>query len=163
VSPIQLRCKDFVSDVKVALAAAASHHCIDIEITESMLMEDIEGSIAKLGELRAAGLGVSLDDFGTGHSSLSWLARLPVDSLKIDRSFIVGMAEGSEHVAIVSTVISLARALNLKVVAEGLETKEQADFLKVLRCDEAQGYLISRPLPADQLVELLRKGVRAAV
>jgi len=160
VSPAQLRRRDFVDHVKDALAAVEqAAERIDIEITESMLMEDIEGSIDKLKAMQSLGLHIALDDFGTGYSSLSYLARLPINSLKIDRSFIVQMSKGPEQMAIVSAVISLARALNLKVVAEGVETEEQANLLRLLRCDEAQGYLFARPVPPEELEGKLRQAV----
>jgi len=156
VSAIQLRRKDFVDEVKAALAAAGGK-CdqFDVEITETMLMDDIEGNIQKLGALRAMGTQVAIDDFGTGYSSLSYLARLPVNSLKIDQSFIARMTSGPDQLAIVSSVISLARALNLKVVAEGVEMDEQANLLRLLRCDEAQGYLFGKPLPPEEIRALL--------
>jgi PAS domain S-box-containing protein/diguanylate cyclase (GGDEF)-like protein len=158
VSPAQLRRRDFVDHVNDALAPVErAAERIDIEITESMLMEDIKGSIDKLKVLQSSGLYVALDDFGTGYSSLSYLARLPINSLKIDRSFIQQMSKGPEQMAIVSTVISLARALNLKVVAEGVETEEQANLLRLLRCDEAQGYLFGRPVPPEELEGKLRQ------
>jgi diguanylate cyclase (GGDEF)-like protein/PAS domain S-box-containing protein len=158
VSPAQLRRKEFVDHVRDALAPVdRAAERIDIEITESMLMEDIKGSIDKLKAVQSLGLHVALDDFGTGYSSLSYLARLPINSLKIDRSFIMQMPKGPEQMAIVSTVISLARALNLKVVAEGVETEEQANLLRLLRCDEAQGFLFSRPVPPEQLEGLLSR------
>ena len=156
VSPVQLRRRDFVDYVRDALASveeAAGR--LDIEITESMLMEDIEGSIGKLKAVQSMGLNVAIDDFGTGYSSLSYLARLPINSLKVDRSFILQMTKSPEQMAIVSTVISLARALNLKVVAEGVESEEQASLLRLLRCDEVQGYLFGRPVPPDDLPKLL--------
>jgi diguanylate cyclase (GGDEF)-like protein len=157
VSPAQLRRKDFVDYVKEALGGVEkAGERIDIEITESMLMEDVEGSIAKLKAMRAMGFNVAVDDFGTGYSSLSYLARLPITSLKIDRSFVIQMPKSPEQMAIVSTVISLARALNLKVVAEGVETEEQANLLRLLRCDEVQGYLFGKPVPATDLEKLLR-------
>jgi len=121
-------------------------------------MEDVEGSIAKLKAMRALGINVAVDDFGTGYSSLSYLARLPITSLKIDRSFVIQMPKSPEQMAIVSTVISLARALNLKVVAEGVETEEQANLLRLLRCDEVQGYLFGKPVPPADLEKLLRAG-----
>jgi diguanylate cyclase (GGDEF)-like protein len=159
VSPAQLRRKDFVDYVNDALASVEkAGERIDIEITESMLMEDVEGSIAKLKAMRALGINVAVDDFGTGYSSLSYLARLPITSLKIDRSFVIQMPKSPEQMAIVSTVISLARALNLKVVAEGVETEEQANLLRLLRCDEVQGYLFGKPVPAADLEKLLRAG-----
>ena len=156
VSPVQLRRKDFVEYTSAALAPVErAAERVEIEITESMLMEDIEGGIAKLKAIQAMGLNVAIDDFGTGYSSLSYLARLPINSLKIDRSFIVQMTKSPEQMAIVSTVISLARALNLRVVAEGVETEEQATLLRLLRCDEVQGYLFARPMPATELGKLL--------
>jgi diguanylate cyclase (GGDEF)-like protein/PAS domain S-box-containing protein len=156
VSLVQLRRRDFVDYVKDALAEVEkTHDRIDIEITESMLMEDIDGSIAKLEAVQAMGLQVALDDFGTGYSSLSYLARLPINSLKIDRSFVTQMPKSPEHMAIVSTVISLARALNLKVVAEGVETEEEANLLRLLRCDEVQGYLFGKPMPIEEIERLL--------
>ena len=152
VSAIQLRQRDFVESVRTAVAAGGGYaECIDIELTESMVMEDIEGNIRKLGELRAAGMQIAIDDFGTGYSSLSYLARLPLDVLKIDRSFIVQMTNQPEHMAIVSAVISLAHSLNLKVTAEGVETEEQRSLLKLLKCDELQGYIFSRPLPLAEV------------
>jgi EAL domain-containing protein (putative c-di-GMP-specific phosphodiesterase class I) len=158
VSPAQLRRNDFVDHVREALASVdRAAERVDLEITESMLMDDIKGSIDKLKALQSLGLYVALDDFGTGYSSLSYLARLPINSLKIDRSFIMQMSKGPEQMAIVSTVISLARALNLKVVAEGVETEEQANLLRLLRCDEAQGYLYSRPVPPEELEGKLRQ------
>jgi diguanylate cyclase (GGDEF)-like protein/PAS domain S-box-containing protein len=162
VSPAQLRRRDFVAHVADALAAVAkAGERIDIEITESMLMEDVEGSIAKLKAMQAMGLHVAVDDFGTGYSSLSYLARLPINSLKIDRSFIIQMSKSPEQMAIVSTVISLARALNLKVVAEGVETEEQANLLRLLRCDEVQGYLFGKPVPPEEIAKLLPRAEKA--
>jgi diguanylate cyclase (GGDEF)-like protein len=158
VSPAQLRRRDFVTYVADALGAVdRAAERIDIEITESMLMEDIEGCIAKLKAMQVMGLHVAVDDFGTGYSSLSYLARLPINSLKIDRSFIIQMSKSPEQMAIVSTVISLARALNLRVVAEGVETEEQANLLRLLRCDEVQGYLFGRPVPPEEFEKLLPK------
>ncbi len=158
VSAAQLRRRDFVDQVKDALAPVdRAAERIDIEITESMLMDDTQGSIDKLKALQSLGLHVALDDFGTGYSSLSYLARLPINSLKIDRSFVIQMSKGPEQLAIVSTVISLARALNLRVVAEGVETEEQANLLRLLHCDEAQGYLFGRPVPPEELEGKLRQ------
>ncbi len=159
VSPAQLRRRDFVDYVVEALAPVErAAERIDLEITESMLMEDIQGGIDKLKAIQRLGLHIALDDFGTGYSSLSYLARLPINSLKIDRSFIMQMSKSPEQMAIVSTVISLARALNLKVVAEGVETEEQANLLRLLRCDEVQGFLFGRPVPPEELEGKLRQG-----
>jgi EAL domain-containing protein (putative c-di-GMP-specific phosphodiesterase class I) len=157
VSQGQLRHKDFVADVGTALAAAGAYRDqMDIEITESMLMENIDGNIEKLRAIQAMGVQIAMDDFGTGYSSLSYLAKLPINSLKIDRSFISEMNEGPEQMAIVSTVISLGRALNLKVVAEGVETEEQKRLLRLLKCDEIQGYLFSPPLPPAKIEHMIR-------
>jgi diguanylate cyclase (GGDEF)-like protein/PAS domain S-box-containing protein len=147
VSAIQLRRREFVEDVVNALAGGDGFRDIDIEITESILMEDVDVNIEKLQAIQATGMQVAMDDFGTGYCSLSYLAKLPVNSLKIDRSFVSQMAKSAEQMAIVSTIISLARALRLKVVAEGVETEEQANLLRLLRCDEAQGFLFGRAEP----------------
>jgi diguanylate cyclase (GGDEF)-like protein len=158
VSAIQLRRNDFVDNVRTAVwEAGTSREHIDVEITESMLMEDIGGSIEKLKALQAMGVQIAMDDFGTGYSSLSYLTRLPINSLKIDRSFISQMARGPEQMAVVSAVISLSRALNHKVVAEGVETEEQAGLLTLLSCDEVQGYLFGKPAPIEDIETLLKK------
>jgi diguanylate cyclase (GGDEF)-like protein/PAS domain S-box-containing protein len=156
VSALQLRQKDFVPGVLATIGDAAAG--LDIEITESLLMADIDESIRKLRELRQSGLGIALDDFGTGHSSLAYLSRLPIDTLKIDRSFIHGMTEKAEDTSIVTTIVSLAQALRLKVVAEGVETEEQARLLRLLRCDQMQGYLFSPPQAKDKIEVMLRGG-----
>jgi diguanylate cyclase (GGDEF)-like protein/PAS domain S-box-containing protein len=153
VSAFQLRRDDFVEDVVNALAGSDGFQYIDIEITESMLMENIEANIEKLQAIQAIGMQVAMDDFGTGYCSLSYLAKLPINSLKIDRSFVSQMAKSAEQMSIVSTIVSLARALNLKVVAEGVETQEQSNLLRLLRCDEAQGFLYARPEPNEKVRE----------
>ena len=123
VSPLQLRRRDFVDRVLASIAPSGSSAAgLDIEITESMLMHDLELSIRKLAQLREAGLGVAIDDFGTGYSSLRLLAKLPVDTLKIDKSFVQSIVDTPNVATLVSTVISLARAFNMKTVAEGVET-----------------------------------------
>jgi diguanylate cyclase (GGDEF)-like protein/PAS domain S-box-containing protein len=154
VSALQLRQRSFVADVQTALGGPDNG--VDLEITESLLMEDIEESIRKLRALREAGASIALDDFGTGHSSLAYLSRLPIDAVKIDRSFIRVMTENADATSIVSTIISLAQALRLKVIAEGVETEEQARLLRLLRCDQMQGYLFSPPQPRDKIEAMLR-------
>ena len=156
VSAIQLRRRDFVSSVQEAIKHGATPTGIDLEITESLLMEDIEGNIEKLREVARRGVSIAIDDFGTGYSSLGYLAKLPAQSLKIDRSFIVTMLDEPDTMTLVQTMISLAHSLKLKVVAEGVESEEQAKFLHLLRCDEMQGYLFSRPLPFDAMTALLQ-------
>ena len=158
VSQVQLKRRDFVASVQYAIAIAGKpDHGLDLEITESMIMEDIEACIGKLKAVRDLGVGIFIDDFGTGHSSLRYLTRLPITALKIDRAFIQHMATNADDVAIVSTVIALGHNLNLRVIAEGVETEEQSKFLRLLRCDEYQGYLFSKPVPADQVPALLVK------
>jgi diguanylate cyclase (GGDEF)-like protein len=159
VSAIQLRQKDFVDSVLEAIGAevrAGRAPLIDLEITESVLMDDIEESTRKLQTLRRAGIEVSVDDFGTGYCSLSYLARLPVDTLKIDRSFVVRMHDVGYPRNIVAMIVSLAHTLGLKVIAEGVEDTEQVHLLKELGCDQIQGYYVSAPVPAPQIEQLLR-------
>lgn len=158
VSTMQLKQSNFVEVIREAIEESGlSVPCLDLEITESMLMEEIEGNIAKLSAVRDMGVSIAIDDFGTGYSSLGYLAKLPVNTLKIDRSFITTMADKPDSMTIVSTVISLAHTLSLKVVAEGVETVAQERLLKLLSCDEIQGYLIGKPMPADLLVDFLQK------
>src|SRR5882672_3386257 len=157
VSAIQLQQKDF-SDVVISVLQTQGDNAdaLELEVTESLLMKDVQSSIRKLSILRGLGIHIAMDDFGTGYSSLSYLARLPINSLKIDRSFIIGMAGNPQDMAIVSTIIALAHSLNLRVVAEGVETEDQSKLLTLLKCEEAQGYLFSKPLPPDQTEALLR-------
>ena len=156
VSPIQLRQRDFVGTVERALAEGVSPTAIDLEITESLLMTDIKSNIAKLNALRDLGVNIAIDDFGTGYSSLGYLAKLPVQALKIDRSFIITMLDDPAATTLVSTIISLAHAMRLKVIAEGVDHEEQEKLLRLLRCDEMQGFLFSKPLASEALVALLR-------
>jgi diguanylate cyclase (GGDEF)-like protein/PAS domain S-box-containing protein len=156
VSPLQLRQKDFAGSVADAIGwSRRQNHGVDLEITESVIMENIESNIAQLRAIRAMGVNVAVDDFGTGYSSLAYISKLPVNTLKIDRSFVKGMAHSPEDRNIVSTIISLAHSLNLKVVAEGVETEEQRNLLQRLQCDEMQGYLISAPVPMEQIEVML--------
>ncbi len=157
VSQAQLRQPDFVATVLTAIGAAPGDDGgIDLEVTESLVMTEGAVHIDKLRELRAAGLRIHMDDFGTGYSSLGQIVRLPLDFLKVDRSFISGMADGNEHMAIVSMVVGLALTLKLHVIAEGVETESQARMLASLGCEQGQGWLFSRPVPAPALAELLR-------
>jgi len=150
VSPLQLRSRGFIDEIKEAVGsdphAAAG---LELELTESLLMADIKHSISSLLAIRAMGIRVAIDDFGTGYSSLSYLAKLPVDTLKIDRSFVVDMTAGPDGLSLVTTIIKLAHSLKLNVVAEGVETGEQQRLLRLLGCNEMQGYLFSKPVPVD--------------
>jgi EAL domain-containing protein (putative c-di-GMP-specific phosphodiesterase class I) len=150
VSPLQLRNPGFISEVASVIASDAQAAAgLELEITETLIMADVKHSIASLKAIREMGVTIAIDDFGTGFSSLSYLAKLPVDTLKIDRSFVIDMTESPEGLALVSTIINLAHSLKLKVVAEGVETEEQSSLLRLLNCDEMQGYLFSKPLPAE--------------
>jgi diguanylate cyclase (GGDEF)-like protein len=152
VSPLQLRRRDFVERVLDSIKPAIDRPAgVDLEITESMLMQDLELSIGKLSQLREAGIGIAIDDFGTGYSSLRLLAKLPVDTLKVDRSFVQSIADTPNMLTLVSTIVSLARAFNMKTVAEGVETAEQLQMLRLIRCDQAQGFLLGRPTPAGDV------------
>jgi len=155
VSPVQLR-GNFIEMLKAALAEGVAPAGIDLEITESLIMEDIAGNIAKLKAVRELGVNIAIDDFGTGYSSLGYLAKLPVQSLKIDGSFISTMEQDANAMTLVSTIISLAHSLRLKVTAEGVRTESQAKMLRLLHCDEMQGYLFGRPLALAATTELLR-------
>lgn len=159
VSPIQLQQKDFVSMIaRVVKGDRAVAGRLELEITESLIMQDIEANIEKLQAIREMGVEVAIDDFGTGYSSLSYIAKLPVSSLKIDRAFIMNMTSNADDLSIVSTIISLAHSLKMRVVAEGVETGEQARFLRVLKCDEIQGFLFSPAVPAEKIERFLREG-----
>jgi EAL domain-containing protein (putative c-di-GMP-specific phosphodiesterase class I) len=148
VSAPQLRHRDFVADIMGTLAIDARAAAgLELEITETLIMEDVKLSIASLQAIRAAGVSIAIDDFGTGFSSLSFLHKLPVDTLKIDRSFVADM--NATGLALVSTIINLARSLKLKVVAEGVETEEQSRLLRLLSCDQIQGYVFSKPVPSE--------------
>jgi len=135
------------------LAAA----CLKIEVTESVLMHDVSRTITELNRLRSLGVQIAIDDFGTGYSSLSYLRRMPIDHLKIDRSFISGFEDTRENDQIVQSIISLARSLGITVIAEGVENREQLDRLRALNCDKAQGFMFSRPVDNRRAMELIRK------
>jgi EAL domain-containing protein (putative c-di-GMP-specific phosphodiesterase class I) len=122
-----------------------------VELTESLLLSDVDDAIAKMTELRSIGVGFSLDDFGTGYSSLSYLKRLPLDQLKIDQSFVRDVLTDPNDAAIARTILSLAHSLDLGVVAEGVETEGQRDFLLLSGCKAFQGYLFGRPVPVGEL------------
>ena len=157
VSAVQLRAADFVGDAVAAIAASGAGNKIEIEVTESTLMGDVDANARKLQALRDAGVKIALDDFGTGYSSLSYLAQLPADLLKISRPFVGAMTSSPQHMAVVTTIISLARSLKLRAVAEGVETDEEARLLHLLRCDEGQGYLYSFPVPAEEVGPMLQR------
>jgi diguanylate cyclase (GGDEF)-like protein len=123
--------------------------CLELELTETSIMENTDAAVRVLGQIRKLGVKVAIDDFGTGYSSLSYLKRLPIDTLKLDRSFVKGATTDPDDAALVMAIVTLAHNLRLRVIAEGVETKDQVAFLRLLRCDEAQGYLFGRPMPPE--------------
>jgi len=156
LSAKQLRQGNLVSLVRQTLEETGLPAAmLELELTESQLLDDVENAINICTQLRALGVKLAIDDFGTGYSSLSYLKRFPVDYVKIDKTFISELEQSKEDTAIIRAIIAMVHGLELEVVAEGVETQSQMDFLKDQRCDEIQGYLISRPVPAAQFAELL--------
>jgi len=131
---------------------------LELEITESKIMKNPVTSIIVLNELKAMGVRIAIDDFGTGHSSLNYLRQIPLDYVKIDRSFVMNITKAPHDIAIIKSIITLAHSLDLKVIAEGVETEQQLEFLREHECDEVQGYLFSKPVPADIFTQLLKEG-----
>lgn len=129
---------------------------LELEITESLIMRNADQTVNVLQRFSDLGLNISIDDFGTGYSSLSYLKCFPVDSLKVDRSFIRGTPQDADDSAITRAIIAMSHSLGLKVIAEGVETEEQLEFLRALECDQVQGYIFSEPLTADEFADLLR-------
>lgn len=156
LSAQQFRSTDIVNLVESALKEAQlSPHQLEMELTETLLMDDLDSNIAMLNKLRKLGVGLSLDDFGTGYSSLSYLKRFPIDELKIDRAFVMDLENNRDDAAIVQAIITMAHSLRLRVVAEGVETQPQLEQLRAMGCDIIQGYLISKPVPAAEMETLL--------
>jgi EAL domain-containing protein (putative c-di-GMP-specific phosphodiesterase class I) len=158
LSPRQFMDANLVRLVEEALThTSLDPHELEIEITESTAMKNLEYALKVLQSLKSMGVRIALDDFGVDYSSLSYIHRFPVDTIKIDRAFIVQMLDNSSSAAIVKAIIQIAQALNLKVIAEGVETNEQLDFLKTQTCFGVQGYVFSKPLPIKGLLELLKQ------
>jgi EAL domain-containing protein (putative c-di-GMP-specific phosphodiesterase class I) len=157
VSPRSLHHSAFAGQIRdMLIRYSAPPSMLSLEITESLIMSDPDGSSRSLAELHEMGVRIVIDDFGTGYSSLSYLRRLPVDELKIDRSFVLGLSEGEDD-TLVRCLIDLAHNLGLRVVAEGVETLEVCQQLTELGCDAAQGYFISRPGPAEEVAEWITR------
>jgi diguanylate cyclase (GGDEF)-like protein/PAS domain S-box-containing protein len=156
LSPRQFEERNIVETVsKVLRDTHLDPNYLELELTESLIMKNAESSCARLSQLNAMGIEVSIDDFGTGYSSLSYLRRFPIHALKIDQSFVRDITTDPDDSVIVTAMIILAHSLKLKVIAEGVETKEQLDFLRSLKCHEMQGYVFSRPLPEEEVTKLL--------
>jgi EAL domain-containing protein (putative c-di-GMP-specific phosphodiesterase class I) len=162
LSPRQLGDPELVATVQAVLAETGlAPGLLELEVTESSVMHDMERALAVLGRLKQMGVLLAIDDFGTGYSSLAQLKRFPIDTLKVDRSFIRELPSHAEDRAIADAVIAMGRALNLTVVAEGVETPEQQRFLRERACDQMQGYLFSRPVPPDDFARLMLAHKRA--
>jgi EAL domain-containing protein (putative c-di-GMP-specific phosphodiesterase class I) len=154
--------REFTPSLPVRVAETLKRYRLDaswleLEITESTLMHDIERVIGIMDRINKMGVSLSLDDFGTGYSSLSYLKRFPIQTLKIDRSFTTGIPSDASDCAIAGTIISIGRQLHHRVIAEGVETLDQLEFLRQSGCDEVQGYLYARPLPAYEFELSLRE------
>jgi EAL domain-containing protein (putative c-di-GMP-specific phosphodiesterase class I) len=158
LSSKQLNDHDLVAVVAAILAKAKiAPELLTFELTENTVMQNAESTVPMLHDLRKLGVRLAIDDFGTGYSSLSYLKRLPIDILKIDRSFVQNVPDDPDDSAIVEAIIALSHSLRLGVVAEGVEETEQVEFLRRLGCDAVQGYLCGRPVPAEETTVLLRK------
>ncbi len=158
ISGRQFQQRELIATVTEALETTSfPPTCLKLEITESVMMRDPQASLEAMNVFRGLNIHLVIDDFGTGYSSLSYLKRFPVDTLKIDKSFVDGLGKDAESTAIVGAIISLAKSLGMRVTAEGIETQEQLEHLRLLHCDQGQGYLFSRPLAAAQAEELLAK------
>jgi diguanylate cyclase (GGDEF)-like protein len=159
LSAVQFRQKNLGEIIKDVLhESGLAPSGLELEITEGIVMQDAEAAILLLEDMKAMGLKLSVDDFGTGYSSLSYLKRFPIDKFKIDQSFVHDLATDTDDAVIVSTIISMAHSLKLKVIAEGVETAEQLAFLKQQGCDEIQGYYFSKPVSAEEFTKLLSSG-----
>jgi EAL domain-containing protein (putative c-di-GMP-specific phosphodiesterase class I) len=164
VSAVEFRDENFLQGVFGILGETGlDPRFLELEMTESVLMARAELTASILQSLRFRGVQVTIDDFGTGYLSLSYLRKFPVDALKIDPSFVHQIGIADEAASIVSAVISMARSLKLRVVAEGVETREELEFLRAQQCDEAQGCYLSPPLPAERFARLLRTGLAEPV
>ncbi|TPG76684.1 putative bifunctional diguanylate cyclase/phosphodiesterase [Pseudomonas arsenicoxydans] len=157
MSAIDFRQRDFVDGIEQTLEQTGLEPALlELEITEGVLMQNIDATVTALNRLKALGVRLAIDDFGTGYSSLSYLRRFPIDVLKIDQSFIRGLSNDSNDAALVSSIISMGRSLNLTIIAEGVETLEQLDFLKAHQCEEGQGYYFSKAVEPSAFVQYLR-------
>ncbi len=156
LSPVQLRSSNLVEAVSSALKASGlAPGRLELEITETVLLQDSAGTLAKLHQLRELGARISMDDFGTGYSSLSYLRRFPFDKIKIDRSFIRDLSKHEDSIAIVRAVAALGKSLGMATTAEGVETAEQLERVRIEGCTEVQGYFFNPPKPASEIAELL--------
>jgi len=158
ISGVQFARQSVPDIIKAALSETRlSPEYLEAEITESVIMDQPERAVEQLSAIKDLGISIALDDFGTGYSSFSYMHRFPIDTLKIDRSFISDICKKTEHAEIVAAIIAMSHILQLRVIAEGIEEEEQLRLLADRDCDVVQGYLFSRPLPADEIAQLLTK------
>ena len=164
ISAMEFRQDGFLEDILGILKETGlDPRLLELELTEGILMKRAESAASVLQSLRSRGVSISVDDFGTGYSSLSYLRKFPIDAIKIDQSFVHQITMTPEDTTIVSAIISMGRSMNLRVIAEGVETEQELAFLQAHHCDEAQGYYFSRPVPAQQFAKLLETGVPEAI
>ena len=162
ISSQEFRSEQFLEGIQVALKnTCLDPRYLELELTETVLMRHAESTAHALGQLKAIGVRLAMDDFGTGYSSLSYLTRFSIDALKLDQSFVHNMIDSSDDAIVVSSVISMGKSLNHRVIAEGVETLEQLAFLLAHGCDEGQGYYFGRPVAAQQFAKFLETGISA--
>jgi EAL domain-containing protein (putative c-di-GMP-specific phosphodiesterase class I) len=156
----QLTDDNLIDDIRTALNdSGMTPNLLELEITESMVMHNSTRMIAVLAKIKSLGVRLAIDDFGTGYSSLAQIKHFPIDTLKVDRSFIHNIPQDAEDRAITEAIITMGKTLSLTVVAEGVETEDQLDFLREHSCDEMQGYYFSKPIVPEQFADLLRKHI----
>jgi EAL domain-containing protein (putative c-di-GMP-specific phosphodiesterase class I) len=164
ISAVELRSKDFVRGISGVLQETGlDPRYLEFEVTETALMQDPKSTVAVVKSLKDLGVSLTLDDFGTGYSSLSYLKRFPIDALKIDKSFVHGLCTDAGDANIVSAVINMGRSFRLRVIAEGVETREQFLTLKSQRCAEGQGFYFQAPIPGSEFAKLLRSDLSTTV
>lgn len=159
VSAIDFRQRDFTDNLAEILTQTGLPPAqLELEITESVLMQNVDDTVATLNTIKAMGVRLALDDFGTGYSSLSYLRRFSIDVLKIDQSFVRGMSVNSQDAQLISAIIGMGKSLNMSIIAEGVETIEQLNFLQAQRCEEGQGFLFSKAVPPKDFAQLMQAG-----
>jgi EAL domain-containing protein (putative c-di-GMP-specific phosphodiesterase class I) len=162
LSALQFRQHDLLEQIlQIIRETGICPHQLELEITESTIMDDLDAAASTMRALHCSGISISIDDFGTGYSSLNHLKRFPINNVKIDRSFVRDITTDSDDAAIVGAIVSMAHNMELKVIAEGVETEEQLEFLRKLHCDEIQGFLFSPPVPHQEASELLDLNIAA--
>jgi len=164
VSAVEFRARDFLSGIRaVLIATGLDPQDLELELTEGVLMQDAESAVVTLLALKAMGVKLAVDDFGTGFSSFTYLRRFPVDTLKVDKSFVHEITEDSDGTTIVNAMINIGKSLKQRVVAEGVETRSQLDFLQRHGCDEGQGCYLSHPVTAEQVEKMFNTEVQEGV